>query len=229
MNKDDCAAGIRKSWKLVNELNLGYTSCCAYLLSVNKEFRKATLNPESTYVDVFCTGSRLKHYNFNLDDLSYFQFSLDRGNLRYAYYPNPFSEGVTEEITELENDFHYELISMEEYLQELAEKAPQIGKPVLRYDYSEKQYQELAHPSSHLHIGFHANNRWPVSKVLTPYAFTSLIVKHYYPDYWSLKEDENSEYLNELDEALVNEKRNKCRVVDDNLFSEKEKNLFHIA
>ena len=71
--------------------------------------------------------------------------------------------------------------------------------PSIRYDYSPTQYEEKFHPASHFHIGFHSENRWPVTRVLTPYSFFLKILAMYYSDIWKSNfEIKDHETLNDI-------------------------------
>lgn len=120
-------------------------------------------------------GLSLSHYNILLTDYSYFQFSWDRENyVRYAYYPNPFISGKDNELESfrrLQELVESGLLQHEEYLTILSERSAMSGIPMLRYENAPDQRKKFAHPCSHFHIGFHSENRWPVRRILTPYAF----------------------------------------------------------
>ena len=101
--------------------------------------------------------------------------------------------------------------------------------PLLRYEHAPDQYQELHHPCSHFHIGHHADNRWALNRVVTPRAFTLLILKHYYGSVWrDLGHDEADECGNGFETKLIEEKT-RCRSIGDSLFSALEARSFFFA
>lgn len=156
----------------------------AGLLPLNEEFRDLILSSKTTYSSVYVAGLSLSHYNILLTDYSYFQFSWDRENyVRYAYYPNPFISGKDNELESfrrLQELVESGLLQHEEYLTILSERSAMSGIPMLRYENAPDQRKKFAHPCSHFHIGFHSENRWPVRRILTPYAFSLLVFKNYY-------------------------------------------------
>jgi hypothetical protein len=149
--------------------------------------------------------------------------------VRYAYFPNPFQPrganwGLSEAARAAE-----EGMTHDEYLELLQGFSPEVRIPLIRYENAPDQYRSLAHPTSHLHIGHHDDNRWPLNRVLTPLAFTLLMVKHYYGDVWRLRGlDEGDPCGNRLETALINEKMN-CRIVENALFSNNESRSFFLA
>lgn len=228
MNDRECATGIRRSWELVNQINVGQSFSLPQPLSVTEAFRRIALDASSSYIDVYQAGLHLKHYNFILSDFSYFQFSNKNDGLRYAFYPNPFDTSVSYSVEDLHLYVSEGAMTEEEYLEILSESEVCIGSPFIRYEYAPTQYLELHHPSAHFHIGFHSENRWAVSKILTPFAFTAFILKNYYSSDWGNHDDTNHEYGNELNELIVRE-RTTCTSVEDALFTDKERRFFHFT
>lgn len=93
--------------------------------------------------------------------------------LRYAYYPNPYQFlEYQKELKDCNDLLNNEIITEENYSQMISEAIFTHDIPSIRYDYSPTQYEERFHPASHFHIGFHGENRWPVTRVLTPYSFS---------------------------------------------------------
>lgn len=176
MNRTDVTRGINKTWEIASKLNLNESFANAGLLPLNEEFRDLILSSKTTYSSVYVAGLSLSHYNILLTDYSYFQFSWDRENyVRYAYYPNPFISGKDNELESfrrLQELVESGLLQHEEYLTILSERSAMSGIPMLRYENAPDQRKKFAHPCSHFHIGFHSENRWPVRRILTPYAFS---------------------------------------------------------
>lgn len=192
MNRTDVTRGINKTWEIASKLNLNESFANAGLLPLNEEFRDLILSSKTTYSSVYVAGLSLSHYNILLTDYSYFQFSWDRENyVRYAYYPNPFISGKDNELESfrrLQELVESGLLQHEEYLTILSERSAMSGIPMLRYENAPDQRKKFAHPCSHFHIGFHSENRWPVRRILTPYAFSLLVFKNYYGSFWRASE-----------------------------------------
>jgi hypothetical protein len=177
----------------------------------------------ATYEEVYLFGLSEGQYNILLVDYAYLQFSGDDENsLRYGYYPNPFlsaSQTAVLELSELKTFIDEGAIDMEEFLHRVSELRYTQHPPPIRYENAEAQYKDLIHPCSHFHFGHHAENRWPVRRVLTPDAFALLIFKYFYSEHW----DESREIFGRntsLGEALIAAKKD-CRILPDSLFSER--------
>src|SRR5437660_297939 len=98
MERGDVQRGIIRSWAITNFLELGETISSPAPIQVNDEFRDLLLNKESDYVSIYSAGLGLSHYNFLLTDYSFFQFSwFSLNHVRYAYFPNPFTNSSGEE------------------------------------------------------------------------------------------------------------------------------------
>jgi hypothetical protein len=170
--------------------------------------------------------TNLSHYNFLRTDYSYFQFSWSSPErVRYAFYPNPF-EGSAADFKRRRELVESGLITQDEYLSMLRDARLDPRVPLLRYEHAPDQYKGLHHPCSHFHIGHHADNRWALNRLLTPLAFTLLILKLYYGSVWrELGLDEADECGNSFETALIEEKTN-CRPIRDALFSALEARSF---
>ena len=230
MNRQRVESGIQKTWKIADALGLAEAFGNPNMLSLNTEFRDVILSPTSTYIDVYLKGMNLSYYNILLEDYSYLQFSMEReGYVRYAYYPNPFISGQsadTAAFLKLKELVDNSFISHEQYLNLLDSKKTLNGKPMLRYENAPDQRTRFFHPCSHFHIGFHSDNRWPLKRTLTPYAFSMLVFKQYYGENWrSFGDDDDEDVSNIFERALIEEKRN-CSVVSDSLFEEIEERAF---
>ena len=230
MKRKDVQSGIVRSWELVRTLKLGATISSSAPIAINEEFRKVILSVDASYVTIFTTGLRLSHYNFQLTDYSFFQFgwsSLD--HVRYSFYPNPFLTDWrvnASALTEWKEQLDCELITRDENLDLLRDLEPEVRVPIVRYENAPDQYKAFNHPCSHLHIGHHEGNRWPLSRILTPLAFTQLILKLYYGSAWQqFGADEADTCGNSLESKLIQERMN-CRSIDAGLFTDdREKKL----
>lgn len=160
-----------------------------------------------------------------LKDYSYFQFTENKKdeNIRLAFYPNPFKfieyQNNKKEALEL---FNEEGLTEIEYEQVLSEGDFISDIPLIRYDLSIDQHCENYHPAAHFHIGFNPNNRWPVAKKLTPYAFMLKILMHYYPELWFKHGEQGENEQNSLD-IIYREELTKCEFVPQKYFQGIEK------
>jgi hypothetical protein len=233
MNRDSVANGVIRTWEIADELALAETFANAGLLPLNELFRDLALSGEATYCDLYLSGLSLSHYNILLSDYSYFQFGLDRPDyVRYAYYPNPFISGKEEDTLKFRQRrelVEAGMISHEDYLAILDGDHVASGVPMLRYENAPDQRVLFRHPCSHLHIGFHSENRWPLHRVLTPLAFSLLVFKAYYGAPWHLVgADETVEVKNVYEQILIDEKA-ECRLVAQELFEDIERRSFYFS
>ena len=232
MERHELDSGIRRAWAKAEELSLAETFSKPSSLVVDPAFRDLILKGGAAYSDVYLYGLRNSYYNFILTDYSFFQFSWSGSDdVRYAYYPNPFylSEGRQAQLRELRAMVDAEMMSEEDFLQLFrGSGAPDIRAPLIRYENAPSQYRELDHPTSHFHLGFHAENRWAIRRVLTPLAFSLLIFKQYYSSRWQIMSDSEDELGGSLERSLIEERGN-CRVLGDEFFSAVELRSFHFS
>lgn len=221
-------SSVANSWELVIRMELGETVTSCVSLPVLDTFRDVVFDTDSSYLDVYLAGLSFRHYNFILKDYAYFQFSEVGDTVRFSYYPNPFYGLGDETCQQLIKEVEYGDLSVEDFRELLSEMPVMLDQPQIRYDSEPNHYREIEHPSAHLHIGHLPVNRWSVSRVLTPYAFTLLIMKHYYTYQWSSFSNEGNAFLNDLEECLANE-RSSCDLLSIDVFSEKERRLFHFS
>jgi hypothetical protein len=231
MDRRDVHAGVTRSWNVVESLGIGETFASPRPLDVNERFRDLALSDETTYPELYLLGLSVSHFNFALADYSYFQFSwLGGERVRYAYYPNPFSGGgdkALQDLRDLQELVSSGDLSYEEYLALIRDTSLDVRVPLIRYEHSPDDYVEFQHPSSHFHIGHHSENRWALNRVLTPLAFTLIIVKQYYASHWlNYGKDDDNEFLNRYEAQLVSEKPNCPFVVT---FSWKEGRTFFFS
>jgi len=177
------------------------------------------------YREVYEAGTVNQDFNLMLKDLSYFQFTENKEgeNIRLAFYPNPFQfieyQNQKKEALEL---LHDNGLTEYEYEQILSEGDFISDIPLIRYDLAVNQHCDNYHPAAHFHIGFNPNNRWPVGKKLTPYAFMLKIIMLYYPELWFKYGDQGEGSQNNLD-IIYRKELNKCALVPDEYFKEFEK------
>ncbi len=186
-----------------------------YSLNSSDAFKKAAMR-STTYREVYDVGASNQDFNLMMNDQSYFQFTEIKAQeeLRFAYYPNPyqFVEYINDKraaLTMLESGE----INREEYDQLLSEGTFTCDIPLIRYDLSLKQYSKKYHPAAHFHIGFYAENRWPVRRKLTPFAFLLDVLTLYYPKLWRSAGDADVIYRKEVSQ---------CNYLEEQYFSEEE-------
>lgn len=224
MTPADVRSGVRSAWAFLRLIELDEALSSFEPLRVNERFRDAALDPNRRYEEVYLIGLEESHYNFILQDFSYFQFScVVRDEYRFAFLPNPFlSLGAASELANLQDYVREGAITLDEYLHRINELRAGQYPPPIRYENSPRQYRKYVHPQSHLHIGHHGDNRWPLNRQLTVTAFTTLIAKHFYGRAWgSNKHIDPLSGQNSLEMTLANEKAN-CQPVSAAQFSQDE-------
>ena len=98
----------------------------------------------------------------------------------WAIFPNPWLSGVAAAEERLR---HWETLEeigalTHEDAANLIAEIPYVGAvPPIRFEFSDGQYKEIAHPAAHFHIGRHNQNRWPSSLCIGPKAFVLIIAK----------------------------------------------------
>jgi hypothetical protein len=233
MNKADLVPHIRKSWQYAQALKVDEFFSGPTALEPSGAFKALAISPNATYEELYLAGLRDSQYNILLRDLSFFQFGIGSvDGVRFAYYPNPFLGAATDAMEELGDMREYVaegIIDMDEFLHRVSEiRRPQHPPPV-RYEYSRRQYVEATHPCSHMHLGFHPHNRWPVRRYLTAHAFALLIFRAFYLDFWVsagvIKSGESELTL----DAVLKVARAECRMLYQDEFSDEEAERFHVV
>jgi hypothetical protein len=179
--------------------------------------------------------------------------------LRLAYLPNPFKKVLREPLIDLhpeggldeaslelvddgpdtvadaleadEDDFglDFEFVPASELEPQLASQEIDAGVPVIRYDFSPQQYKQHAHPAGHLHIGFNSPGRWPVAHILSPLAFTQLILRHKVPDQWFELDPNLRQFGGYPNEKTYAAERAELKKLPVELFSASEAQIFHLV
>lgn len=233
MNLNEIKYGIRKAWDYLKLSDVGQVFSNPAPLAASDAFKVLAISSDVSYEELYLAGLRDGQYNISLLDYSFVQFGgSSDNNLRYAYYPNPFIGSSTEavsELAELRTYVEEGVLEMDEFLHAVAEIRHSQHPPLLRYENSYEQYVDLSHPCSHFHFGHHGENRWPLSRVLTPQAFALLLIRHFYPAFWaSCPTMREGAREHSLDDILVAERDN-CRILSDEFFSEVAKRQFHFS
>lgn len=229
MERHDFVNGVRRSWAFLSAVGLAESFATPDPLIVDAGFRTLALSGNVTHAELYHYCLERSLYNILLFDHSFFQFGWDGGgSLRYAFYPNPYvsQAEALHKFRRYRQMVRNNAIDEEEFSQLVSTMHSAGGVPIFRYEYSAGQRVSLAHPASHMHIGVHSQNRWAFSRVLTPPAFTMLMVKSYFPGEWLLGEEGvvNGE-INIHERSLIDEKAN-CRMMGDDLFDDNERQSF---
>lgn len=220
----DIAQGIRRSWTYAKAAGVDQVFSDPSALKVSEEFKEIAADEMATYEEVYLNGLAGGQYNILLVDYAFLQFGgSDEDTLRYAYYPNPFlgaSPAAVAELASLKTFVDENIIDMDEFLHQVSEIRYSQHPPLIRYENSRDQYRnDLSHPCSHFHFGHHSGNRWAVRRILTPGAFSLIILKHFYGGYWKAALPvPGGRGVISLDDALAASKR-ECRILPDDFFS----------
>jgi hypothetical protein len=231
MNRQQFERGIAASWSAVQVLELGETYSNGGSLNIQPEFRNLVLDPESSYEDMFLYALQNSCYNFLLSDHSFFQFNwFANDDVRYAYYPNPYLGANATHLLRYKRRvelFENQFIDYEDFLQLLGEAIGRGRVPVVRYENAPGQYKELNHPCSHLHIGLHGDDRWPVRRLLTPDAFCLIMLRNYHGEAWRGSELDADGRFTKLDLEL-SKARNDSKLLAPDFFTAVEERTFHL-
>jgi hypothetical protein len=220
---------IARAWHWVDKANLGRTISTSASLPVNTEFRNASLRGDARYSQIYMLGLSQSHYNFLLNDYSYFQFTHKaEDDLRYAFYPNPFRNNIENDGPKRWSELlEAGMITAEEYAGMLSSAGHEHTLPFFRYEIAASQYKPGNHPYAHFHIGFYGEDRWAVRRFLSPAAFTLLMLKMYYGAAWKGFEAEDVKpYGNSMDKALAEAKAACRELAGEKEFDEIDQSLF---
>ncbi|WP_016955505.1 DUF2290 domain-containing protein [Catenovulum agarivorans] len=209
----DFEKSIFRAIDLADSLEILFQAGSSSSLNVSNEVKTMTRS-SARYQEIYDAIVSKQHFNLMLNDRSIFQFSqkTQLQNCRLVFYPNPY------QFAEYKS-YHSEVISLyneqsgftqDEVEQLLAECDFTSEIPIIRYDLSMQQHCEMYHPAAHFHIGLHSENRWPVNRALTPFAFFLKILMHYYPDIWKKSADATNPTKNELDIHYRKELKENC-------------------
>ncbi|ESY99373.1 DUF2290 domain-containing protein [Mesorhizobium sp. LNHC209A00] len=230
MNRDYVRADIAKGWTFLKTLELGQIFSNPMPIVSSEEFRDSALNHDESYENLYLTGLRQRDYNILLLDFSFLQIGIsEEHHVRYGYYPNPFlgsSERAIAELGELHTYVDEGLISIEGYLAKIGELRRSQHAPLLRYENAPSQYREYIHPCSHFHMGHHDTNRWPLQRVLTPLAFCMIVARQFYSGSWFSAGEITLFGKRQVPDGFLEDVKEDCRILGDDLFSSKEARLF---
>ena len=170
-----------------------------------------------SYLDKYSAIDLNRNYNIKLLDSALIQMSymFDRDSFitshRLAYFPYP----LIERYDENENQYDSEYYGGSEFHDVIdpidGVKDNRVTFP-FRFDFAPKDFRDVWHSKSHLHLGEFENCRIPVSVPLTPFHFVHFIIRSFY----SAK----------LEEFL--EKAAPREILFDRCISENEESIMHI-
>lgn len=232
MTISEFATSLRRAIQFLIEIDVVFDPRHWASLVPSPEFRTSATSRSSRYEEVYLTGLRHRDYNVLLNDFSYIQYYCEGEDsdvsLRFAFYPNPYELPTYEEFEQEYGEWSVDALEM--YLQ-LASENPLVHRiPCIRYEWSKRDYVHLRHPASHIHLGLHEENRWPLSKLLSPEAFSFLVAKFFYSEQWyaAAGDDERGTGLRGLEKRLA-KVRYKCESLPRKLFSRHERKQFHFS
>jgi hypothetical protein len=229
----DFDRSIRKTIDFANDIDLLLQCGPAHSLKASAEFKKVSRQAQR-YHQVYDSGSKNQDFNIMLKDHSFFQFTetTEQQDIRLAYYPNPYS------FIEYKNDIQTAEamlangeLTPAEFEQLISEGNLTFDIPIIRYDLSAGQYCSKYHPAAHLHIGFRAENRWPVNRILSPFAFFLKIIFLYYSYIWKEKGEYQKTAIekgNEFEERYI-EELSYCKKLNADLFKDTEHRRLHFS
>jgi hypothetical protein len=233
MDRADLMPQIRKSWIYAKALKVDELFVGPTALEASNHFKKLAMDTDVSYEELYLAGLREVQYNILLKDLSFFQFGTGKDDgVRFAYYPNPFlgaTPDAVAELTEMQDYVAEGVIDVDEFLHRTSEIRRPQHPPLVRYEFSKIGYREATHPCSHMHLGFHGENRWPVRRYLTAHAFALLIFRLFYLDFWMQADTVKSGDKDLAMDAVLDGARVECRTLYDDEFSDAESRRFHLA
>lgn len=234
MNNNEIASQIRKTWEYSKAVGIGEVFSNPSSLEPSDLFKTMSVDEGISYEELYLCGLRDGQYNIALKDFSFLQYSLgqEENEVRFAYYPNPFlgaAPDAVAEVTEMQEYVAEGIIDIDEFLHRIADIRKPRHPPLVRYEYSRKQYLEESHPCSHFHLGYHGDNRWPVRRYLSAHAFTLFIMRIFYREFWAnaAKIKHGQDEL-EMD-AILEIAKQDCRMLYAEEFSDREERRFFLS
>lgn len=232
MDKNELVPHIQRTWIYAKAIGVDELFSGPTALEASDAFKAAATDPHVSYEELYLAGIRESQYNILLKDFSFFQFGVpDLDSVRFAYFPNPFLGAAREAVAELQELQEYVsegIIDVDELLHRISEIRRPQHPPLVRYEFSRQQYVEASHPCSHMHLGFHGENRWPVRRYLTAHAFALFIFRIFYLDFWLRARAVKSGVRNLTMDEILETARAECRMLYDDEFSPAEGQRFHL-
>ncbi|MGM0308544.1 hypothetical protein IGK15_001619 [Enterococcus sp. AZ045] len=204
LNLGKIISHYNKAKDLLDKLEIKYEENFSKASQLNSEtysdkFKKATIS-NAEYPEIYKIARDYHDYNLYIpSDGSLFQFSQEQKNgkleIRYAYLESPFEIKSYEDFLK-ENDCSFQEVQyefFEEYEQYVSEANLKKHITNIRYDYSETQYNELCHPTSHIHIGQQNHVRMQLAYTMLPSNFVAFIMRNVYWERWKsfIQDDKN--------------------------------------
>ncbi|MCM1270290.1 MAG: DUF2290 domain-containing protein [Ruminococcus flavefaciens] len=179
---------------------------------------------DGDYKKTFIIASENRDFDIMLEDGSLFQFtSRNENDIHYSFLHRieknmSFDEfynlyATDENIDTIEQDYEYYLSGDKEELYTCP----------IRYDVAENEYIKMHHAYAHLHIGIETDIRIPVDKILSPMHFVDFVIKHMYKTQW-----DNAYTHNDKFKERINSLKTQAENIDDDYFTQDEKNLLYI-
>lgn len=217
---------ISNAIKFLNDIGQLMQAGSPISLNASSDFKKIARSA-TTYQEVYDAGIKLQQFNVQIKDKSYFQFTMEQGNdeIRLAYYPYPYKYIEFNNQKKMEEELLNEGYSLEDIEQLISEDYLSYDIPYIRLDISKAQYCPNFHPFAHLHIGFHVENRWPVRRRLSPFAFVLFILNHYYPSICKKLIDNRECNILELYQNEVE----KCAILEEEFFQPHQQKRLHFT
>lgn len=198
---------LLKEIELLDEINYSIPENSFDIKKFSKEF--LSISQKGDYKEIYDCAMKNKDYDFRLKDNSIMQFTIEKDNknniikMRYAFYKSPY-------LIFKKDEQEYTDMFLNNYVS-------------IRYDYDVKEYKEVIHPISHLHIGNDNNLRIPIDKILEPLEFGIFIVRNIYKNEW---------------EILLNDKikknkyirpKKQLELLEEDFFTREEKNFLYLG
>lgn len=198
---------LLKEIELLEEINYSIPENSFDIKKFSKEF--LSTSQKEDYKKIYDCAMQNKDYDFRLKDNSIMQFTIKKDNnnniikMRYAFYKCPY-------LIFKEDEQEYTDILLKNYVS-------------IRYDYDIKEYEEVIHPISHLHIGNDNNVRIPVDKILDPLEFGIFIVRNIYKNEWRVLLNDN------IKKNKYIRPKNQLELLEEEFFTREEKKFLYLG
>lgn len=232
MSKNHLTSEIRKAWSIAKLMEIEQSFTGPVALQASEDFKRLATSPDVSYEQLYLEGLQSSQYNIILRDYSFLQFGSGAADeVRYAFYPNPFigaSQAAISELAEMQEYVEDGVMGVDEFLHKASELRVPQHPPLIRYEYSVQQYRKLRHPCSHIHLGFHSENRLPIRRRMSAWAFSLFIFRLFYLRNWVNAKNVKSDDKDSTLDKIYATARQECRILYENEFSEEEELHFHL-
>jgi hypothetical protein len=171
---------IRKCWRYLEEAKLAFER----IERPKEPPDLPAFTRTSTYVRIWARHMNERICHFVLTDLSLLHFRYGEGDswaglmFMQCPYVVPLYDPNAPEL-------RGERLAKDVFL-EAAETYPLRPEPqYLRFDLDEANYNPLAHPLAHLHVGLNTSIRIACQRLWSPASFVSFVMRQVYPEQWS--------------------------------------------